>query len=289
MTYRNQILAGDNSVLLPLIPDESIDVVFADPPFNLGKRYSTTTDALPDDIYLYWSHRWLLECVRVLKPSGSIFVHNIPRWLVKFGGILDDVATFKHWIAWDSRSVPRGKTMQPHHYGILFYTKSAKGFTFNQVRAPHALCRHCNGFLKDWGGKSHTRHPWGALVSDVWSDIHRASSKSKLDEHPCHLPIHLLERIILLSSNPGDIILDPFMGMGTTAIAAKRLGRDYIGIDESPDYVDISRKKVALQKPVLYEGRFVSRYAGKILSITDADTVGLAPPITHRNQTRLFV
>ena len=87
--------------------------------------------------------------------------------------------------------------------------------------------------------------PFGPLVSDVWTDIHRVKHNKYRDEHPCQLPIHLLERLILMSSDEGDTILDPFMGTGTTALAAKRLGRKYIGIELDAKYVEIAENKLA--------------------------------------------
>jgi len=88
-------------------------------------------------------------------------------------------------------------------------------------------------------------HPFGPLVSDVWTDIHRIKHNKYRDEHPCQLPIHLLERIILMSTDEGDIALDPFVGTGTTVIAAKRLGRKFIGIDIDENYVNITKDKLS--------------------------------------------
>lgn len=86
-------------------------------------------------------------------------------------------------------------------------------------------------------------HPFGPLVSDIWSDIHRIRHNKHRDPHPCQLPVHLLERLILMSTDEGDVVLDPFIGTGTTAVAAARLGRNVIGIDIDPKYVEITQKK----------------------------------------------
>ncbi len=186
--------------------------------------------------------------VRITKPTGSIFVHNIPRWLTYYAGFLNNKADFKHWISWDAPTAPMGKSLQPAHYGILFYAKKSKENKYYEIRYPHKRCRRCGYLLKDYGGKKASLHPFGPLASDVWTDIHRVRHNKYRDNHPCQLPIHLLERLILMSSDEGDLILDPFIGTGTTAIAAKRLGRKYIGFDIDNNYVNITKNKLSHEK-----------------------------------------
>ena len=89
-----------------------------------------------------------------------------------------------------------GKSLQPSHYGILYYVKDIKQTKFYELRYPHKRCRKCGYLLKDYGGKKQGLHPFGPLLSDVWTDIHRIKHNKYRDEHPCQLPIHLLERII---------------------------------------------------------------------------------------------
>jgi site-specific DNA-methyltransferase (adenine-specific) len=276
--YLDRVILGDCIEVLRGIPSDSIDMCFADPPFNLEKKYNSYKDERPDEEYLAWSRIWLEELVRVTKPTGSIFIHNIPRWLTYFAAILNEKAYFRHWIAWDAMSNPVGKTLLPAHYGILFYTKSQNGFKFYEIRMPHKRCRVCNSHLKDYGGKKDQMHSFGPLVSDVWTDIHRIRHNVRRDEHPCQLPIHLLERIVLMSTDPGDVVLDPFLGTGTTAIAAKALGRHYIGIEVDPFYKKIAEEKLANVTPSLYEGYYVSFYLGNIQTIRDIDARELFPP-----------
>ncbi len=275
----DQVILGDCLEKLANIPDNSIDVCFADPPFNLDKKYATYDDQKSLDDYLAWCEKWLVELVRVTKPTGSILVHNIPKWLTYYAAILNKHAHFRHWIAWDAMSTPLGKTLLPAHYGILFYSKQAKGTKFYEIRAPHKTCRECGAYLKDYGGKKDQMHPFGYLVSDVWTDIHRIRhSKRRDEEHPCQLPIHLLERLILMTTDAGDVVLDPFLGTGTTAIAAKNLGRHYIGIELDPIYEKIASDKLAkIKKLTLYQDYPVSIYLGKIQSIRDCDAVKLFP------------
>jgi len=240
----NEIICGDAIEIMKKIPDNSTDMTFADPPFNLNKKYNNYNDKKFGQDYLVWCENWLTEMVRITKPTGSILVHNIPKWLICFANHLNKIAFFKHWITWDSMSVPLGKTLLPAHYGILFYTKSQKGFKFNELRSPHKKCSHCGEMIKDYGGKKKQINPYGTLLSDVWNDIHRIRHSSRRDKHPCQLPEPLLERLILMTTDEKDIVLDPFIGAGTTALAAKRLGRNFIGIDIDPKYKVIIEDKL---------------------------------------------
>lgn len=268
--FINKIILGDCLEVMRKIPDNSVDVTFADPPFNLKKKYNSYYDEHEVEEYLSWCKKWLAEMVRITKPTGSIFVHNIPKWLIYFGFYLNEVATFRHWIAWDAMGSPLGKTLLPNHYGILYYVKSDE-FKFYDVRMLHKRCRNCHYILQDYGGKKNQMHQFGPLVSDVWTDIHRIRHKKRRDEHPCQLPIHLLERLLLMSSDEGDIVLDPFVGTGTTAIAAKKLGRRFIGIDIDPKYVEITNKKLEEVEPTLISGCYVSIFLNKVVTIRDKD------------------
>ena len=166
-----------------------------------------------------------------------------------------------------------GKTLLPNHYGILYYTKSEnyKDFKFYDIRQAHARCRSCDSLLKDYGGKKHLAHAFGPLLSDVWTDIHRIRHKKRRDLHPCQLPIPLLERLILMTTDENDIVLDPFMGTGTTAVAAKRQGRNYIGVELDTEYVNIAKQNIKETKQTKIGDFFVSIYLDKIKTIRNDD------------------
>lgn len=255
----NEILCGDAIEEMKKIPNNSIDATFADPPFNLNKKYGNYKDKKAAEDYIKWCEQWLSEMVRITKPTGSILVHNIPKWLIYFANHLNKIAVFKHWIAWDSMSTPLGKTLLPAHYGILFYAKASKGFKFHELRSPHKKCRTCGEMIKDYGGKKSQINPYGTLLSDVWADIHRIKHNTRRDAHPCQLPEPLLERLVLMTTEEGDVVLDPFIGAGTTALAAKRLGRNYIGIDIDPKYKKIVADKI---KKVNYRSSNDYKYNG---------------------------
>jgi len=277
----NKIINGDAIDELRKIPDNSIDMTFADPPFNLNKKYGSYKDKKALEDYIQWSEAWLTEMVRVTKPTGSIFVHNIPKWLIYYANHLNKIANFKHWIAWDSMSSPLGKSLLPAHYGILFYTKVPKGFKFHELRSPHKKCRTCGEMIKDYGGKKSQINPYGTLLSDVWADIHRIRHNTRRDKHPCQLPEPLLERLILMSTDEGDTVLDPFIGAGTTALAAKRLGRNYIGIDLDKKYKEIVNDKL---KKVEYRSSNGYKYTGEaretskyLKNLTISENEGIYP------------
>jgi site-specific DNA-methyltransferase (adenine-specific) len=270
--YINSITQGDCLELLKCISDNSIDVTFADPPFNLKKKYSNYRDSLQLKDYLSWCKKWIFEMVRVTKPTGSIFIHNIPKWLTYYATFLNEIADFKHWISWDAPTSPMGKSLQPSRYGILYYAKNLKQNKYYEIRYPHKRCRKCSYLLKDYGGKKDELHPFGPLVSDVWTDIHRVRHNKYRDNHPCQLPIHLLERIILMISDEGDIVLDPFVGTGTTAIAAKRLGRNYIGFDIDDNYVNITEEHLSQEKPdSKIENTWLSFFLDDVVTIRNDD------------------
>ncbi len=288
--HLDHVILGDCLEVMRGIEDNSVDMCFADPPFNLEKKYTNYKDQQPPEDYMKWCEKWLHELWRITKPTGSIFVHNIPRWLTYYAAILNEFAYFRHWISWDAMSNPLGKTLLPAHYGILFYVKQPLGFKFYDVRTPHKRCRVCDSYIKDYGGKKDQMHAFGTLASDVWTDIHRIRHNVRRDEHPCQLPIPLLERVVLMSTDPGDIVLDPFLGTGTTAIAAKALGRHFVGIELDPEYVRIAKQKLAHVQPSTYESFFVSMYLGKIQSIRDVDAAKIFPPqLTSVEKKRLRV
>jgi len=233
---------GDALELLKRYPDNSVDLVFADPPYNLDKPYSTYNDERDD--YVSWCNAWLEEYVRILKPTGSLYVLNLPRWTMYHASFLNRHLYFQNWIVWDALSEPRGKLM-PAHYGLLFYTKHPTDFTFNyddvaELDARY-YCLRASCIRKRKAMGVDDKEP----LTDFWWNIHRIKHRRDRDYHPCQLPEALMERIIRLSTNPGDVVLDAFSGTGTTAVTALKLGRRYVAIDLDEGYVTITKRKIA--------------------------------------------
>ncbi|MGH2348553.1 MAG: DNA methyltransferase [bacterium] len=246
---------------LRALPNDTVDLVFADPPFNLGKDYGKgISDKRKDDDYLVWCREWLLESVRVLAPGGALFVFNLPKWLIHLGTVLEcHGMQFRHWIACRMpKSLPIPGRLSPAHYGLLYYTKG-KPRVFNKIYVPIPSCRHCGGEIRDYGGHRKFLNAkglnlmdvwdapedvWATLDSsaparpglwrdadEIWDDIPPVRhSKYKLRGANELAPI-MLERIVAFATNKQDLVIDPFAGTGTTAYAAQKLGRKWLAAD----------------------------------------------------------
>ena len=240
----NVIHQGDVIEVLSQYPDESIDLAFADPPYNLDKDYMIYNDEQTDNKYIEWCNTWLAEYIRILKPTGSLFVLNLPRWAIYHANFLNRHLYFQNWIVWDALSEPRGKVM-PAHYALLFYTKHPTNFTFNYEAVSPIDARHyclraaCIRKRKKIGNDD--KSP----LNDIWWDVHRIKHRRDRDYHPCQLPKSLVYRIIQLTTNPGDVVLDAFGGTGTTPLSALQLDRQYVAIDIDPNYVKLMRDKIS--------------------------------------------
>ncbi|MBI3891646.1 MAG: site-specific DNA-methyltransferase [Candidatus Wallbacteria bacterium] len=233
ITSRGALFRSDCLELLGAVRPESIACVFADPPFNLGKDYGAGAreDLRGDEAYLHWCRSWLSECCRVLAPGGALFVYNLPRWLVPIGAFLMERLDFRHWIALTMKSTyPRGGRLYPAHYGLLYFTKGAPRI-FNKLRVPVPACRHCGRDLKDYGGHRGALNPAGLSLTDFWEDTspvrHRKFKTRAANELKPMIPRRALE----MSTDPGDLVLDPFGGGGSTYKAAEECGRHWLGCE----------------------------------------------------------
>lgn len=232
-TKRGRLYHGDCLDVLATVPPSSVDLVFADPPFNLAKDYGKEiSDALADDQYLVWCKRWIHSCLRTLKDGGSFYLYNLPKWNVEFGLYLrEEGMTFRHWIAIDIKmSLPIPGRLYPSHYSLLYYTKG-KPAAFNRPRVPIPSCRHCGGDIKDYGGHRSKLNPEGLNLTDVWTDIAPVRHASTKRRGANELSPKLLERVLTISSNEGDLVLDPFGGSGTTYFVAECMKRRWIGME----------------------------------------------------------
>lgn len=232
-TSHGLLYQGDCMDLFAALDDEVIDTVFADPPFNLGKTYGKgeVDDDLADHEYLDWCFAWLRESIRVLKPGGALFVYNMPRWNYRFATFLEDEGMeFRHWIALSMKGTfPRGRKLYPAHYSILYFTKGDPK-VFNKVRVPIPVCRHCGGDIKDYGGHRKALNPAGLNLTDFWEDTSPARhSKFKARWHVNELKPMISSRCFEISSQPGELVLDPFGGGGSSFEAATELHRFWIG------------------------------------------------------------
>lgn len=227
------LFAADCSDLLASIRDETVNTIFADPPFNLGKDYGNGAkhDLRRESDYLNWSFEWIDECIRVLKPGGALFVYILPQWGFHFAHHLDSRGMeFRHWIALSMKGTfPRGRKLYPAHYALLYFTKGDPA-TFNRVRLPVPQCRHCGKDVKDYGGHRKYLNPLGLNLTDFWDDTAPARHrKFKSRWHINELKPMISSRCFEISTNPSDIVLDPFGGGGSSYEAAQLLGRYWVG------------------------------------------------------------
>lgn len=230
-TSKGVLFCDDCQKVLSSIRDDSIDCVFADPPFNLGKDYKNGyKDKLNDKDYFSWCYTWLSECNRVLKPGGALFVYAMPSIAVNFGAFLHNIMKFRHWIALSMKGTySRGKKLYPAHYALLYYTKGEPK-TFNHLRTPIPTCRHCGKETKDYGGHRDKLNPAGLNLTDFWDDTSpNRHEKYKVRPGVNELKIMIPERAILISTNEGEIVFDPFGGGGSTYQAAEKNNRYWVG------------------------------------------------------------
>ncbi len=236
---KDYLITGDAKKILKTFPSNVIDMIFVDPPYNLNKNYDVYKDERED--YVSWSLDWLEECFRVLKPNGSLFLLNIPKWIYELLPYLVEKYYLQRWIVWDNQAEPKGKLI-PAHYSLLWFSKTPNVKTYplgeEQDDLNFCLRNSCRKKREKLGIKDKIQ------VRDVRWDIHRVKHSHKRFNHPTQLPAKLLSFVIRLTTNKGDIVLDPMMGVGTTPLVAKELERHYIGIDVSETYTNIAKQRI---------------------------------------------
>ena len=236
-TALGKLYQGDCLDLLQHMENDSVDLIFADPPFNLNKLYpSNIDDNLKSDKYVKWCRQWIDACVKILKPGGSFFIWNLPKWNTILSEYLNHRLTFRHWIAVDIKyTLPIRGRLYPSHYSLLYYCKGEKPNVFHPDRLPMDICPHCVGDLKDYGGYKNKMNPDGVNLTDVWLDIPPVRHKKyKKRNGSNELSVRLMDRIIEMASEKGDLVFDPFGGSGTTYAVAEIKKRKWIGIEIGP-------------------------------------------------------
>jgi DNA modification methylase len=230
-----QIRQGDALDLLPTLTAGSVELVIADPPYNLGKNYGNNHDSRSFDAYLQFSRAWLRQVQRVLTPTGTLYVFMGVRFISYLYDILDRELGlyFNSWICWHyTQGMGRRQGFSPRHDDILMFNKSRR-FTFNldAVRVPQKYYRSRNNMR-------------GANPGDVWQFSHVHYCNHNRQPHPTQKPEGLIERMVLASSNADDTVLDPFAGSGTTLRVCQQLNRGCIGYDLNPEYVELARQRL---------------------------------------------
>lgn len=233
----NEFKIGDAVELISKISSESVDLIIADPPYNLGKNYGSSNDNLEKKAYLEFSLNWLSEAHRVLKSTGTIYVFMGFRYISYLYAMMEDdlKLQFNSWICWNyTQGMGKTKGFSPRHDDILMFNKS-KDFVFNldDIRVPQKFYRSRNNMR-------------GANPGDVWEFSHIHYCQSNRQAHPTQKPEALIERMVLASSNPNDLVLDPFAGSGTTNRVCQNIRRNCIGFELHPEYVEMAKERLAM-------------------------------------------
>ena len=284
MFKKNSITQGDSLELLKKIPDKSIDLVFADPPYNLQLKDTlyrpdqTTVEAVTNDWDKFDTYQaydefcliWLKECKRVLKDGGALWVigsyHNILRLGTSIQNlgfwILNDIIWHK------TNPMPnfRGTRFTNAHETLLWCTTSKKAkYTFNYQN------------LKELNEGKQMRSDWHIPIC---AGKERLREDNNQRSHPTQKPEALLYRIMVSSTNTGDTVLDPFLGSGTTAVMAKKLQRNFIGFEQDPDYIKLAKKRLKNTEPLSTEVVTMTKSRKDLPKVPFGELVeqGIIPP-----------
>ncbi len=246
----NKVIFQDSFEAMDYLPDACVDLLIADPPYNLTKNFgSSTFKEMGFDAYKEWLDAWLSKTVRLLKENASIYICSDWKTSIAIPEIAGKYFILQNRISWERE---KGRGAQNNWKNCLediwFFTKS-KNYTFNidavKIQRPViAPYRDEKGQPKDWQQKGKQKyrltHP-----SNVWTDISIPFwSMAENTPHPTQKPEKLIAKLILASSHENDVVFDPFLGSGTTAVTAKKLNRRFIGIEREKEYVALSLKRL---------------------------------------------
>jgi len=233
------------------LPESSIDFAFADPPYNINKKYDTWDDGIQIEEYFNWCDEWIDAIYRVLKPGAVFCIINIPLWVARHFLHAKQQYQFLDYICWEGLSLPV-RNIMPAHYGLLSMSKGrANPLARHDQEISPTTKENASMTIKEWYcvrqscvKKRNTpnladRQP----ITNIWWDIHRLKHNSRRVDHPCQLPPDLMKRLIYTYTNEGDIVLDPFNGAGTTSLVAQLMNRKYIGIELSEKYHVIATER----------------------------------------------
>ncbi len=260
----DRLILGDCVEELRGLEVGSVDLAFADPPFNIGYRYDVYDDRQDAEAYLEWTRTWAREVARVLKPDGSFWLAIGDEFAAELKMIVHRELGLspRGWVIWYyTFGVNCKLKFSRSHVHLLYFVKDPKSFTFNvdAIRVPSA---------RQLIYADARANPAGRLPDDTWilrpQDVPGGfdpggdtwyvprvcgTFKERAGWHGCQMPEQLLGRIVRASSNPGDLVLDPFAGSGTTLAVARKLGRRALGFELSPDYAERARARLETAQP----------------------------------------
>jgi adenine-specific DNA-methyltransferase len=260
----HKIIWGDAlEALSKEIQDSSIDLIFADPPYNIGKDFNGRKDKWNSEKeYLEWCYQWLDLCIRKLKATGSMYVMAATQNMPHIDIYLRDKLEILSRIVWyyDSSGVQAKQYYGSLYEPILFCAKNKNQYTFNSNDILVEAKTDSQRKLIDYRKAVPTTYNTKKVPGNVW-DIPRVRYRmDEYEDHPTQKPVALLERIIAASSNSGGLVLDPFSGTFTTSFVARQLGRQSIGIEIEEKYIKIGLRR--LQILTKYKGEELKRERG---------------------------
>jgi site-specific DNA-methyltransferase (adenine-specific) len=256
---RQDIIHGDTIKILPTLDSDSAQIIIADPPYNIGKDFGNNSDKQPMDEYLLWCEQWIQECLRILKPNGTMFIYGFSEILAL---ILSKVphTINRRWIVWHytNKNVPSLNFWQRSHESVIVLWKSDKVFHRDDIREAYT-----EGFLNGAAGKerkatkgrfsngdkktTYTAHANGALPRDVIK-IPALAGGAGMNErvnHPTQKPLALCDKLIRSCKQTDGYVLIPFAGSGSECVSAKNNGLPFIGIELNADYIDLINARLA--------------------------------------------
>lgn len=255
------IIWGDAIEALSVeITDNSVDLVFADPPYNIGKNFNGRKDQWPsDEAYLSWCYQWLDLCISKLKPTGSLYVMTATQNMPFFDIFLRKRLAIMSRLVWayDSSGVQARRYFGSLYEPILFCVKDERNYTFNAEDILIEARTGATRKLIDYRKPVPTVYNSKKVPGNVWSIPRVRYRMDEYEDHPTQKPVALLDRIVRASSNRGDLVLDPFSGTFTTSHVAQALGRHSIGIEAEEEYVKIGLRRLSIQD--IYNGEVLRR------------------------------
>lgn len=242
------------------IPDNSIDLIFADPPYNIGKNFAGCMDKWEtDNAYLDWCYTWLDMCISKLKPNGSLYVMTSTQFMPYFDIYLREKLSILSRLVWyyDSSGVQAKNYFGSMYEPILHCVKDKNNYTFNSTDILVEAKTGAKRKLIDYRKNPPQPYNTEKVPGNVWEFARVRYRMDEYENHPTQKPIALLERIIKASSKEGDVVLDPFSGTFTTSFVAKELNRRSIGIELQEEYVKIGLRRLQLSNE--YNGEAIEK------------------------------
>lgn len=246
------IFNGDAvEILKNQVANESVDLIFADPPYNIGKNFNGHRDKWEtDEAYLNWCYEWLELCVQKLKPTGSFYVMTSTQFMPFFDIFLRKKLDILSRLVWyyDSSGVQAKNYYGSMYEPILFCVKDKSNYIFNAEDIMVEAKTGAKRKLIDYRKNPPQVYNSEKVPGNVWEFSRVRYRMDEYENHPTQKPISLLERIIKASTNPNDLILDPFSGTFTTSFVAQKLGRQSIGIELQEEYVKIGLRRLQISE-----------------------------------------